>query len=112
MTALDLFKSLSDLTRLHSLLLIQHEKELCVCELMVALDLSQPKISRHLGLLRDNQLLTTEKRGQWVFYSLAKDLPDWAHVILRQAADQQDMSVLSQRLHAMGDRPDRAQLCC
>jgi ArsR family transcriptional regulator len=111
-TPLDLFKSLSDLTRLQSVLLIQQEQELCVCELIVALELSQPKISRHLALLRDSQLLTTEKRGQWVFYSLATDLPDWVRFTLRQAAEQQDLSELSQRLQTMGDRPDRSQLCC
>lgn len=112
MTPLDLFKSLSDLTRLQSLLLIQHEKELCVCELMVALELSQPKVSRHLALLRDSELLETEKRGQWVFYRMSRVLPTWVVSILKQAAQQQDLSELLKRLHSMGDRPSRSQLCC
>jgi ArsR family transcriptional regulator len=48
MLPLELFKALSDITRLQCILLIQQEQELCVCELMAALELSQPKVSRHL----------------------------------------------------------------
>lgn len=112
MSPLDLFKVLSDQTRLHSLLLIKQEQELCVCELMAALQLSQPKISRHLALLREAELLTTEKRGQWVFYRLARDLDSWVQHILEQALLQQDLTMLGQHLNAMGDRPERAQQCC
>ncbi len=112
MSPLDLFKALSDLTRLQSLLLIQQETELCVCELMVALELSQPKVSRHLALLRDIHLLETEKRGQWVFYRLSSQLDAWVINILEQASSQQSLTELSQRLNKMGDRPKRAQQCC
>jgi ArsR family transcriptional regulator len=112
MSPLELFKALSDLTRLQSLLLIQQEQELCVCELMVALDLSQPKISRHLALLRDAELLETEKRGQWVFYRLSAQLDDWILSVIAQACSQQDLTALDQRLNVMGDRPERVQQCC
>lgn len=112
MSPLELFKALSDLTRLQSLLLIQQEQELCVCELMVALELSQPKISRHLALLRDAELLETEKRGQWVFYRLSAQLDDWILAVIAQACSQQDLSALDQRLQDMGDRPERIQQCC
>ncbi len=112
MSPLELFKALSDLTRLQSLLLIQQEHELCVCELMVALELSQPKISRHLALLREIQLLETERRGQWVYYRLSSELADWVHNIIEQACAQQDLTELSNRLLNMGDRPERLQQCC
>ena len=112
MSPLALFKALSDLTRLQSLLLIQQEQELCVCELMVALDLSQPKISRHLALLRDAKLLETEKRGQWVYYRLSAQLDDWVLQIIAQASSQQDLAALEQRLKVMGDRPERTLQCC
>ncbi|MEH6449624.1 MAG: metalloregulator ArsR/SmtB family transcription factor [Oleispira sp.] len=112
MSPLELFKALSDLTRLQSLLLIRQEQELCVCELMVALDLSQPKISRHLALLRDAELLATEKRGQWVYYRLSAQLEDWILNVIAQACSQQDLTALDQRLNAMGDRPERVQQCC
>jgi len=112
MSPLELFKAFSDLTRLQSLLLIHQENELCVCELMVALELSQPKISRHLALLRDVNLLETEKRGQWVFYRLSSQLDSWVIDIIDLAASQQKLTALSARLHTMGDRPERAQQCC
>ncbi len=112
MSPLELFKALSDHTRLQSLLLIQKEHELCVCELMAALELSQPKVSRHLALLREIELLETERRGQWVFYRLSSRLEDWVHNIIVQANTQQDLSELSHRLLNMGDRPERLQQCC
>jgi len=112
MTPLELFKALSDLTRLQSLLLIKQEHELCVCELMAALELSQPKISRHLALLREIGLLETERRGQWVYYRLSSQLDSWVLNILEQASIQQDLTELSDRLNSMGDRPQRQQQCC
>ena len=81
------FKCLSDDTRLFSTLLIYSEKELCVCELMEALALSQPKVSRHLAQLKACRILNDERRGQWVYYSLRTDLPDWALAILQISSD-------------------------
>jgi ArsR family transcriptional regulator len=112
MPPLELFKALSDLTRLQCLLLIQQEEELCVCELMAALELSQPKISRHLALLREGDLLEAERRGQWIYYRLSSQLEDWVVRILQQTSGQQDLSILSQRLNSMGERPERTQQCC
>ena len=112
MSPLELFKGLNDTTRLQSLLLIHQEQELCVCELMVALELSQPKVSRHLALLREAELLETRRHGQWVFYRLSSQLENWARVIIEQAYQQSDLSDLSQRLTLMGERPERIQQCC
>lgn len=52
LTALKLFKNLSDETRLGIVLLLREMGELCVCDFCTALDESQPKISRHLAMLR------------------------------------------------------------
>ena len=57
MEPVQFYKCLADETRLKSLLLIEKEQELCVCELMAALEESQPKISRHLAQLRKCGLL-------------------------------------------------------
>lgn len=73
-----LFKCLSDETRLLATLLIFKEGELCVCELMEAMNDSQPKISRHLAQLRAIGLLTDRRQGQWVYYSMNQNLPEWA----------------------------------
>jgi ArsR family transcriptional regulator, arsenate/arsenite/antimonite-responsive transcriptional repressor len=64
------FRALSDETRLRiiKLLLI---RELCVCEIEQALDISQPRASRHLGILEDAGLLRSRRGGAWVHYSIA-----------------------------------------
>jgi len=104
------FKCLSDETRLNATLLIHQEGELCVCELMVAMDDSQPKISRHLAQLRNCGLLADERRGQWVFYKISPAAPDWAMALLKQAcaAHQDTLSTLALKLKNMPDRPS----CC
>lgn len=114
MNPIQFYKCLADETRLRCMLLIHLEKELCVCELMQALDESQPKISRHLAQLRQCGLLTDRRQGQWVFYSINKTLPEWALSVLSDTATQnEDFLVINQQqLQCMGDRPDRAVACC
>lgn len=77
------FKCLSDETRLRCIALLMKQGELCVCELTEALDLSQPKISRHLALLRQTGLVLDSRRGQWVYYRINPDLPQWGLDILQ-----------------------------
>ena len=79
---LHLIKGLADDTRLKALLLIQAHHELCVCELQQALQLSQPKISRHLADLRSSGLVVDERRGKWVYYRLNPELPRWLPQLL------------------------------
>ncbi|TXS94103.1 metalloregulator ArsR/SmtB family transcription factor [Parahaliea maris] len=86
MSPLAFYKCLSDDTRLKSLLLLTDCRPLCVCELMVALDLSQPKVSRHLAELRDCDLVEGERRGRWVYYRLHPELPDWSRQVLEGTA--------------------------
>ena len=81
------FKCLADETRLRCLILLQRRGELCVCELTQALQMSQPKISRHLALLRTCRLLQDRRQGAWVYYRLHPALPDWALTVLTSAAD-------------------------
>jgi len=64
-----LFKALADKTRLKILALLGI-REMCVCEVMVALDLTQPTASHHLGILEDANLVESKREGKWVFYSL------------------------------------------
>ncbi|MDT8319313.1 MAG: metalloregulator ArsR/SmtB family transcription factor [Xanthomonadales bacterium] len=82
MTPEQLFSLLSDSTRLRSLALLAGEGELCVCELTEALDMPQPKISRHLALLRDAGLVHARREGIWIHYRIAADLPAWAKPVL------------------------------
>lgn len=64
-----LFKALADETRLKILMLLD-VREMCVCEIMVALDLTQPTASHHLGILEASELVKDRREGKWVFYSL------------------------------------------
>lgn len=78
----DFFKCLSDQTRLDILRLVIAKDRVCVCELTEQLGLSQPKISRHLALLRHLSIVLDERKGQWVYYSVNPDLPEWAKAVL------------------------------
>lgn len=81
------FESLSDETRRRILVLILKQEELCVCELFQALDVAQPKVSRHLAVLRDAGLLAQRREGTWVFYRLDPQLPAWAYRMLGMMAE-------------------------
>lgn len=111
-TPAQFFKCLSDETRLRCVTLLQKEGKLCVCELTAALDLSQPKISRHLALLRQYGLLQDSREGQWVYYQINPKLPDWAFPILENAlmavnkSGQFEKDV--ERLRNMECRPEAA----
>lgn len=78
----EFFNILSDETRLRCLLLLQKEKELCVCEFSHILGSIQPKISRHLSLLRKSGLVLDERRGQWVYYRLNPGMQKWMHQVI------------------------------
>ncbi len=65
-----LFKALSDETRVR-IIGVLAVREMCVCEVMVALGLTQPTASHHLGILENVGLVKDRKEGKWVFYSLA-----------------------------------------
>jgi len=108
------YKCLADDTRLKSILLIHLEKELCVCELTEALQVSQPKVSRHLAQLRECELLEDRREGQWIFYSLSPSLPAWAREVIQATADNNPAYTKDPHklLCCMGDRPERKQQCC
>lgn len=69
-------KLLGDRTRLTIIALLQ-SKQVCVCEIVAALDMSQPAISQHLRKLRDAKLVKEERRGKWIFYSLNQDIAQY-----------------------------------
>lgn len=79
----EFFNLLSDETRLRCLLLLQTEKELCVCEFSHILEIIQPKVSRHLSLLRISGLVLDERRGQWVYYRLNEQIQMWMQQVLK-----------------------------
>ena len=82
-----LFEGLADESRRRILALLLARGELCVCDLFGVLDLPQPKVSRHLAVLRESTLIISRKQGTWVHYRLNPDMPLWAAQVLSAMAD-------------------------
>jgi ArsR family transcriptional regulator len=66
---MNIFKALSEETRLRILKLLEHG-ELCVCDIVSALDLIQPKVSFHLAALKEAGLIKDRKQGKWTHYRI------------------------------------------
>lgn len=64
-----LFKALSDETRIR-ILKVLFQRECCVCEVMQALDISQSRASRNLGILEDAGFIKSRRDGLWIVYSI------------------------------------------
>ena len=92
-------------------MLIETEGEVCVCEMTYALEESQPKISRHLALMREAGLVQSRREGTWMHYRVSTNLPGWSRCIIRhlcgQLANVDSHAHDRLRLQAMDNRPDR-----
>lgn len=66
-----LLQALADPTRLAIVRQLSDERETCACDLTVGIDLSQPTVSHHLRVLREAGIVRADRRGSWVYYSLA-----------------------------------------
>ncbi|MFE3024092.1 ArsR/SmtB family transcription factor [Nocardia tengchongensis] len=82
------FKALSDPVRLRLLSLVASHagQEACVCDISAGFDVSQPTISHHLKVLREAGLLSSERRGSWVYYRVE-------HAALRQLSMLLDITL-------------------
>ena len=92
-----IYKALADKTRLHMLALLAQD-ELCVCELVAILQMSQPSISQHLRRLKQVGLVRERKTARWVYYSLTdtqstpfreiiQNLPDVSEEVIKLRND-------------------------
>lgn len=96
------FKSLSDETRLR-ILNVLLERECCVCEVMQALDISQSRASRNLGVLYDAGFLTSRRDGVWTVYAIDQQatrryLPQLVDIVRRQLGDNPEATADLARL--------------
>ena len=108
------YKCLTDDIRLKTLMLTHYHGELCVCELMEAMEEdSQPKVSRNLAVLKKAKVITDRKHGQWVFYRINPELPLWAKSVIAQTTENNIPLINNelQRLDKMQNRPDKASFC-
>lgn len=104
-----MFDAVADATRRRILALLVSQGELCVCELTGALDDIQPKISRHLGVLKEAGVVIPRREGTWMFYRLAASLPAWAGALLETLPKGAvpELKADLKRLKAMAGRPER-----
>ncbi len=103
----ELFKIMSDPLRLRILMLIEDEQALTVGDLTKVLDVSQPKVSRHLALLRDGGVLQDQREGLWIFYRLADQLPVWIRHTLATVRNGNPGGVINQEKLKLTQIKDR-----
>lgn len=84
---LNFYKALADQTRLDLLALMIKKGEICVCDFTTALALSQPKISRHLAILKNASLISPRKQGKWVYYQINSNLLPWQSATIQEMAN-------------------------
>jgi len=110
----EIFQILSEQLRLRALVLIASEGELCVCELVHALDTSQPKISRHMATMREAGIVVARRHAQWVFYGLNPSLSPWQHKIVEATIEGTKTDPVvkkdTRRLAQMKNRPERCNV--
>jgi ArsR family transcriptional regulator len=71
---IQLLSALADPTRMEILRELAASPEVCACDFTSCCDVSQPTVSHHLKVLRDAGAVTSERRGNWVFYRIAPNL--------------------------------------
>jgi ArsR family transcriptional regulator len=101
-----LFRALADRTRLRLLNLIS-EDEVCVCFLVEALNLTQPKISRHLAYLRRAGIVSARREGKWMHYRVVVPADAFKAGVLLAVRQW-----LSSRPETTLDRERLTKLCC
>lgn len=99
------FKALSDETRLR-ILNVLLERECCVCEVMQALDISQSRASRNLGVLYDAGFLKSRRDGVWTVYDIDRDtlreyLPQLANIVRNELKGSVEAKADLERLNTV-----------
>jgi len=101
-----LFKALADRTRLRLINLLGGD-EICVCFLVEGLDISQPKISRHLAYLRRAKIVSARREGKWMHYRIIDPPDNQAARIFHEMRVWLENDPEMQR-----DRARLTQICC
>lgn len=113
--AAQFFKVLADEARLKMLWLLFNHRELCVCDIMEALEITQSKASRHLITLRHAGLVTDRKDGLWSYYALRTIQDELARphlkVLRATLATRSDAAALLARLHEWLEAKNRGGQC-
>jgi len=109
------FKVLADEARLKILWLLFNHRELCVCDIMEALGITQSKASRHLATLRHAGLVVDRKEAAWSYYSICPAENEIERALLDalrvKFADHPGAARVLQDLHTWMERKDRDAAC-
>ena len=70
-----LLQALADPTRLEIVRQLGSQGGVCACDFTECCDVAQPTISHHLKVLREAGVVSSERRGNQIYYSLAPDFP-------------------------------------
>ncbi len=76
-----LFEALADENRLRIVNLLIASPVLCVADLQRVLDMPQTRVSRHLGYLKNRGLVSSDRKGTWMYYSLSEKIKRDKHLI-------------------------------
>jgi ArsR family transcriptional regulator, arsenate/arsenite/antimonite-responsive transcriptional repressor len=109
------FKVLSDESRLKMLWLLFHHRELCVCDFMAVLEITQSKASRHLAALRHIGIANDRREGLWSYYSLCpvEDAlaKDHLKLLRKTLANEPDAKSLLEKLDSWLEAKVRGETC-
>jgi len=78
-----LLAALADPTRLAIVRQLAQDMETCACDFTSCCDVGQPTVSHHLRVLREAGIVTSERRGQWIFYKLAPETAERLGAVAR-----------------------------
>lgn len=78
-----LLAAIADPTRLAIVRQLAADVETCACDFTSCCDVGQPTVSHHLRVLRDAGVVTSERRGNWIFYRLSPDVADRLTTVAR-----------------------------
>ena len=78
-----LLSALADPTRMAIVRELAASTETCACDFTSTCDVGQPTVSHHLKVLREAGVVTSERRGQWIYYRLAPDVAERLALIAR-----------------------------
>ena len=76
--------AINDESRLKILNFINHNGEVCVCDIENAFDMIQSRVSRHLKILKEAGFLKVDRRGRWAYYSVRTPMDAFRASILEE----------------------------
>ena len=111
----EVYKALSEVTRLEILAILHWGGELCVCDIEAVLEITQSKASRHLRYLYHAGLVESRRRGTWTYYRLPDDpggVQSRILALVRAQVEREDLEVLQTRLEAWLERKQAGTAVC